>query len=79
MQKLKKIIADILDIEESAVHDDISSSTVESWDSFNTLLIASEIDRVFSVKLTMEEIANMKSVGAIKTLLKKRGVELAHA
>ena len=38
----------------------------EGWDSFNGLLLATELEKEFKVKFTMEDIVSIKNVGDIK-------------
>ena len=76
MQRVEKILSQILGIDEDSITDDTSPDNVESWDSFNGLLIASELERVFDVKFTMQEISETKNVGDIKRNLKQHGIKL---
>ncbi|HLD38168.1 MAG: phosphopantetheine-binding protein [Parcubacteria group bacterium GW2011_GWA2_37_10] len=76
MKKLKKILAKVLEVKESSITDKTSSENVLSWDSFNTLMIISEIETVFNTKLTIQEAVNVKSVKDIKDILKNHGVVL---
>ncbi len=71
MDKLNKILADVLEIEVSAITDQTSPETVQNWDSFNALIIVSELEAKFNVKFTMEEIVAVKNVGDIRAALKR--------
>lgn len=74
MNKLTRILAKVLDIKESEISDQASPETISSWDSFNSLLLASEIENEFGIKFTMDEVVAMKNVGEIKKVLKKYGI-----
>lgn len=74
MPKLEEIIAKVLDIDSQIVTDATAPENVESWDSFNSLMLAAEIEKVFTVNLSIEEIASMKSVGDIKKILHNHGI-----
>lgn len=76
MQRLKSILSKILEIKEVEITDDTSPDNVESWDSFNGLMLASELENEFKVKFTMEEVVAVKCVKDIKESLKKHGVNL---
>ena len=76
MKQLKKILSKVLGIGESSITDKTSPENVSSWDSFNTLMIISEIETVFNTKLTIQEAVNVKSVKDIKDILKNHGVVL---
>ena len=66
----------ILGIDENIITDKTSPANVESWDSFNGLMIASELEREFKLTFTMEEITSVKNVGDIKESLRKHGIKL---
>ena len=76
MQRLKAILSKVLGIDESAITEETSPSTVETWDSFNGLMLVSELENGFKIKFTMDEIVTVKSVGDIKKALQKHGVIL---
>ena len=76
MKQLKAILSKILEIDESDITDETSPDNVETWDSFNGLLIASELENVFNVKFTMDEVASVTCVKDIKDTLKHHGVVL---
>lgn len=74
MKKLNAILSKVLGIEENEINNETSPDSVDSWDSFNGLILVSELENNFNVKFTMEEITSVKCVGDIKKALKKRGV-----
>lgn len=76
MKKLKSILSRILEIEESSINDLSSPDNVESWDSFNALMIVSELEKEFKVRFTMDEVRAVKYVKDIKESLKRHGVLL---
>lgn len=76
MIRLKKILSSVLEIDPSEINDDLSPKDVEAWNSFNGLVILSELERVFNVEITMEEAEAVKCVKDIKDALKRHGIEL---
>lgn len=73
--EVEKLIGKVLGIDSVAVNDKTSPENVESWDSFNGLLLATELEKKFKAKFTAEEIASVKNVGDIKAILKKHGIK----
>ena len=73
---LYKIIAKILSISESGISDESSPENIESWDSFNGLMLVDELENHFNVKFTISEIINVKNVADIKRNLKNHNVDL---
>jgi acyl carrier protein len=75
-EKLYKLIANILDVPVSEINDESSPETLENWDSFNSLVIADELESEFNVSFSLEEIIESANVSAIKKHLKNHGVSL---
>lgn len=76
MKRLKAILSKVLGIEEDKITDDTSPDNVEAWDSFNGLMIVSELESNFNVKFTMDEVTAVKRVKDIKDALNRHGVVL---
>ncbi len=75
-EKLYEIIARVLTISVSDLNDDSSPENIESWDSFNGLVLVDELENHFKVKFTISEITNVKNVSDIKKYLTSHGVDL---
>ena len=75
-EKLYEIIARVLSISVSDLNDDSSPENIESWDSFNGLVLVDELENHFKVKFTISEITNVKNVSDIKKFLTSHGVDL---
>ena len=65
------IVAKVFSIPESEVNDQSSPENIESWDSFNGLVLVDELETHFKVKFTISEITDVKNVADIKRHLKK--------
>lgn len=76
MDRLKNLLSKVLGIDPKSITDETSPANVESWDSFNGLVLVSELEKQFKVKFTIDEVTSVKNVGDIKKALKKHGVEL---
>lgn len=74
-EKLKQVLKKVLDIESESISDNTSQENTLSWDSFNSLLLISEIEKNFQVEFDVDEVAGIKNVGDIKNLLRKHGVK----
>ena len=73
---LYKIIAKVLSISDSDVSDESGPETIESWDSFNGLVLVDELESHFNVKFTISEIVDVKNVADIKRHLRNHNVDL---
>lgn len=60
MKKLEQIMSEILEIPEETI-ETTSMDTTESWDSFNHLLIISEIEKELKISIPFEKISELKT------------------
>lgn len=79
MKRLHDILVRILAVSPEQITDTLSPESVESWDSFNGLLLVSELESVFGVKFTMAEVVAVKNVADIKSALARHGVVLVES
>jgi acyl carrier protein len=75
-KELYNIIGKVFSISADDIDDESSPENIESWDSFNGLVLVDELENHFNVKFTLSEIAGVKNVSDIKKYLKSHGVEL---
>ena len=64
--ELKKIIANILKVDASKITRNSSPDNLESWDSFNGLMMISEIEKEFNITFTTKEVMDIKNFGDIE-------------
>lgn len=76
MNKFEKAVQKIFKAEEGDIRDEMSPKTMPNWDSFNYLMFISELEDVFGIKFTMDEVMTAKTLGDIKGCLIKRGIRL---
>ena len=75
-KKLYDIISKVFSIQISEINDESSPETIESWDSFNGLILVDELENSFNIKFSISEIIDVKNVKDIKRHLKFHGVDL---
>ena len=68
------IVAKVFSIPESEVNDNSSPENIESWDSFNGLILVDELENHFKIKFSISEITDVKNVSDIKRHLKNHNV-----
>jgi acyl carrier protein len=76
MNKLKKILSQVLGVDESEINDQSSPDNIESWDSFNGLMLVSELESQYKIHFSTDEVISIRTVGDIKKALKKHGAKL---
>jgi acyl carrier protein len=74
MDELEEIFCTVLDIEKNIVCDNLSREDCENWDSFNHLLLFSEIEESTGIKFTISEIESINTYGQLKTTFEKKVV-----
>lgn len=70
---LEKIFADVFLIPVSSVVDSLALSEISSWDSLTHMMLIVQLEEVFQVQLTGDEIADMKSVGDARVAMQAHG------
>lgn len=68
-EKLQEIFRDIFDDEELVIQDSTNSSNIEDWDSLNHINLVVAIESEFNIKFELEELSNLKDVGAMIDLI----------
>ena len=67
--KLREIMADILNVPPDEISSDTSSDSVASWDSLAQINLASAIEEEFGISFSVQEIEAMKSYDDIVSTL----------
>jgi acyl carrier protein len=75
-EKLKNILAQVLKIDTSIINDTSSPDNIQSWDSFNGLMLVTELEKGFAVKFTIDEVMAVRNVKDIKDSLRQHGVDI---
>ncbi len=75
-QELKKIMTDLLGIQEDEITDDLSTNNTENWDSLKHVELILSIEEQFGITLTADEIVAMISFAEIKHVLREKGIEI---
>ena len=75
-KKLYDVISKVFSVQISEINDESSPETIESWDSFNGLILVDELESNFNIKFSVSEIIDVKNVKDIKIHLNDHGVDL---
>ena len=74
--KVYSIISKVFSVSESEVNEESGPENIESWDSFNGLVLVDELESNFNIKFSISEITDVKNVADIKRHLKNHNVTL---
>jgi len=75
-EKLYNIISKVFSVPISEINDESNPETIESWDSFNGLILVDELESNFNIKFSVSELIDVKIVIDIKRHLNNHGVDL---
>ena len=75
-KKLYDIISKVFSVQITEINDESNPETIESWDSFNGLILVDELESNFNIKFSVSEIVDVKNVKDIKRHLNNHGVDL---
>lgn len=73
--KLRKIFAEALGIDEAQVTDDLAYNTIPEWDSIAHMALIAEIDDQFDTMLDTDDVLDMSTFAKAKEILAKYDVE----
>ncbi|MFX0204520.1 MAG: acyl carrier protein [Candidatus Hodarchaeota archaeon] len=70
------IISKILLLESEQIKDDVSRDDLELWDSMTHLALVSELEQVFDIILSDDDVTEIKTIGDIKGTLNKFDIKV---
>jgi acyl carrier protein len=73
--RLEEIVSQVLEVDPQDIEEQTGYATHAAWTSIAHLEIVVIIEETLGVALTASEIGESTSVGALRRLLKARGVE----
>lgn len=72
----EKLVADVFSIAQDSVTDSLALADIPTWDSMAHMLFIVQLEEVYSVQFTGDEIADIRTVGDTRTALLARGAKL---
>ena len=74
-KKLFEIVSRVMNIPAGEISESSGPTSIPEWDSFNMYVLLDEIEKEFSIKFSLEETLEMKTVGDFKKKLEKHGAD----
>ena len=71
-EKIRSILADILEIEPAGIGERFGPDSCPNWDSLSNLRIISALEQAFALKLTWPEISSMTDFAGIRDVIRRR-------
>jgi acyl carrier protein len=69
-----RIFADVLNVDEADISDDSSPDTISTWDSVAAMTLVAALEDTFNIEFSTKEIMAMRTVGLVRTVLRRKGV-----
>lgn len=73
--QIEKIFREVFDKDELVVNDDLSQETLTDWDSLAQIKLIIALEEEFGIKFAADDVIESSSVGAIKSILRSKGIE----
>lgn len=73
-QKLILLLSRVLNLEVEEISNSTSPENTSSWDSFNALVLVTELESEFDVSFSMDEVFEITCVGDIRAALIKHNI-----
>lgn len=71
-EKVEILVAEVLQIPETTITDDLAMKDLDVWDSLKHMELIVSLEQGFGIELSFEEIVAMRTVGEIKRVLRER-------
>jgi acyl carrier protein len=74
--KLTQVLATVLELSPEQIRDDLTPNDVEVWDSFTHVMLMTNLEEAFGITIDPSEATKVSSVGKIRSMLRRRGIEV---
>ena len=71
--RLNKVFRDVFDDDSITVNPKTTANDIEDWDSLEHITLIAAVEKEFKMKFKMGEIASMKNVGEMASIVAARG------
>ncbi|MEW5965591.1 MAG: acyl carrier protein [Pseudomonadota bacterium] len=72
---LEQKIAETFALPEASVADGLALSDIPTWDSLAHMMLIVRLEQDYAIQFSGDEIADLRSVGDIRTALQAHGVQ----
>ncbi len=77
LEKLNKVLCDVFDFKKNEeINDIMGPDDIDNWDSLGHVDLITSLEEVFDISLDVVDISRMYTIGGIKKILEKYGVQI---
>ena len=69
-EDLKRIFSRVMNIDLKMINDELSRDNAENWDSFNHLLLISEIEKELGINISLPEVEEIRTFKELQEIVK---------
>jgi acyl carrier protein len=70
---LEELVAEVLEVESSALDDATSPASLDRWDSLAHVLLITTVEETYDVVLSTDEMRQASSLGELRRILVDKG------
>ena len=70
--RIKKVMSEVLDIEELSINDSTSPETIESWDSLKQMNLIVALEEEFNIEFDGEDLENLINFKLISLIVQEK-------
>ena len=72
VHQIQEILEKVLKHSRFEIHDELTATMVEGWDSLTHMVIITEIEKSFAVQFKLKEINKLKNMGNLIELIQSK-------
>lgn len=72
VHQIQEILEKVLKHNRFEIHDELTATMVEGWDSLTHMVIITEIEKSFAVQFKLKEINKLKNMGNLIELIQSK-------
>ena len=76
MKSFDDIVSEQLSIPRESLRDSLTASDIPNWDSMNYLLLIAELEKIYNISFSMDEVLSSQSLGSLKELMRSKGATI---
>lgn len=77
LDKLNKVLCDVFEFKNvEDINDGLGPDDIDSWDSLGHVELITSLEEIFEISLEVVDISRMYTIGGIKKILEKYGIEI---
>ena len=71
---VEEVVGKAFNVPPHSLTNDMSKETIQEWDSMGHITLIMELELVFQVSISIEDSMEMVTIGSVKDVLKRYGV-----